>query len=901
MYRLRIQFIVALLILFAVGLSAQIRRGDRFFAAGDYVRAIPAYEKGLKRKSDPKAMEKLAESYRITKNYVKAEEWYSKTVQANPNCHPMVHFYYGMTLKNNGKIPEAKVELQKFMNQDPQNNYAKQQVEAMDNIQVWMSQTPMYAIANVTSVNTEASEISPAYFDKGIMFVSDRGQKDVLYGENDGATGRAFYAIYYTQANVLSEDSVKFGKAKKLQEKINKDFHNGPISVTADGSQMAFNRVDRKLKLRTKNFTNKPQIFFCNRNGKSWSAPKAFQHNNEKFAYAHPALSPDGNTLYFSSDLAGGVGGMDIWYCKKENGNWTEPQNAGPTVNSPGNDLFPYMRKDGILFFSSDGHPGFGGLDIFSSHLDKGVFGEAVNQGSVLNGSTDDFGIVFDAEGTRGYFVSDRAGGKGADDIYSFKVTSKFTNIRGTLLSGKSQNQFLPNTQVELLTKDGKSVKTTTTDQNGNFRFDNLPSDQSYIVRLNEEDPAIAARPKYYMSDDNQKLIRVTVMDETGGKFTFQNLPADPSGLPQLTADDEYLTIAGNLISDGDPPQPIANTLVNLEDEKGNVVQTTTTNEFGAFAFTHIPPDKTYIVKLDDAADPKLSPNSTVSITNKSGNKVMTTRPDANGKFQFRILPEDKTTISAMSVEDTDLRMDMRGVLTGADSAHTVLANTKVNILNDKGQVVQTTTTDDKGYFNFVNLPSDQAYVMSVDNVSDPSLAAFGKLYVRDEEGKVVKVLRMGKGGKFEFRVLPLDKTTLGYVYVEDPWLQVLQMRAKQKADSLLIIENIYYDYGSADILPAAEITLEKVARVMQLDPTITIEISSHTDSRATSDYNQKLSLKRAQNVVNYLVKRGIDKKRLTAVGFGETRLLNGCKDGVECSEDDHAKNRRTEFKINKK
>jgi len=279
----------------------------------------------------------------------------------------------------------------------------------------------------------------------------------------------------------------------------------------------------------------------------------------------------------------------------------------------------------------------------------------------------------------------------------------------------------------------------------------------------------------------------------------------------------------------------------------------------------------------------------------------MTTKPDANGKFQFRILPEDKATISAMSVEDTDLRMDMRGTLTGADSAHTVLANTTVSILNDKGEVVQTTTTDEKGFFNFTNLPSDQAYIMSVEEIKDPTLAAFGKLYVRDESGKVVKTLRMGKGGKFEFRVLPLDKTTIGYVYVDDPWLQVLQMKAKQNKDTLLIIENIYYDYGSADILPAAEITLEKVVKVMQLDPTITIEISAHTDSRATSDYNQKLSLKRAQKVLDYLVKRGIAKNRLKAVGYGETRLLNRCADGVECGEDEHAKNRRTEFKINRK
>lgn len=891
---------VVLLVALAVPAGAQIRRGDRFFNKGDYARAIPAYEKGLRKKNDTRAMENLANAYRITKNYVKAEEWYGKTVAANPNCHPMVHFYYGMVLKNNGKIPEARAELMKFMNAEPQNPIAKEQVEALDNIQVWLTQTPNYAVHNVAGLNSEESDISPAMFDNGLLFVSDRGDKDVLNGENAG-TGRSFYSIYYSSKKLEMEDSVMFARPKKLSKTINKDFHNGPVSVTSDGKTMAFNRVYNLIKLSTKNFVNRPKIFFAEKEGRSWKNVEEFQYNSDDYSCAHPALSADGTLLYFSSDMKGGQGGNDIWYCRKEGTGWSQPVNLGPMINTPGNEVFPYVRKDGMLFFSSDGHGGLGGMDIFSSQQDNGIWGEAVNQGVPLNGSTDDFGVTFNEDGSRGYFTSDRAGGKGSDDVYSFKVTSKFVNIRGTLLAGKSAGEIMPNTKVELLTKDGKLMKTTTTDAQGNFKFDNLPSDQNYIVRLNEDDPALQGKPKYYMADDKNNLVRVTVMDEVGGKFTFQNLPIDPAAPPQLLADDEYLTIAGNLVADGNPPTAIANTKVDLKDEQGNIVQTTTTNDFGAFAFTHIPPDRTYVVSVDEANDTKLAPNSSVSITNKSGKEIMKTKPDANGRFQFRILAEDKTTLNAMSVEDTDLRMDMKGVLTGADTAHTVLANTVVNIMNESGEIVQTTTTDDKGQFNFTNLPSDQAYIMSVDEVKDPALAAFGKIYVRNEQGKVVKTLKMGKGGKFEFRVLPLDKTTLGYVYVEDPWLQVLQMKAKQQQDSLLIIENIYYDYGSAEILPAAENTLAKVLKVMQLDPTITIEISSHTDSRAANDYNQRLSQKRAQNVVDYLVKRGIDKNRLKAVGYGEKHLLNKCSDGVDCSEDDHAKNRRTEFKINRK
>lgn len=894
----RILFLVLILTI-ASPLAAQIKRGDRYFYAGDYARAIPAYERGLRHKSDPKAMENLANAYRITKNYPKAEEWYGKTVAANPNCMPVVHYYYAMTLKNNGKIPEAKAQLNTFMGLQPDSKLGKEQVQALDNIQVWMSQSPLYAVHNVGGLNTPESDMSPVYFGNGLLFSSDRGETDVLNGENAGS-GRSFYAIYYADKKAEQDDSITFANPKKLSRTINQDFHNGPLSVTADGTMMAFNRVDNRVKLRTEGYVNRPQIFFAERKGKTWRDVKPFQYNSEKYSCAHPALSADGTTLYFSSDMPGTLGGNDIWVCKREGDGWSQPVNLGPVVNTTGNEAFPYIRKDGTLYFSSDGHAGMGGLDIFACQNENGKWTEAVNQGMPLNGPTDDFGIVFNAEGNRGYFTSDRVGGKGLDDVYSFKVTAKFVNIRGTLLAGKDENAIVPNTQVELLTKDGKLVKTATTDAQGNFKFDNLPSDQNYIVRLNEQDPGLV-RPKYYMSDEQSKIVRVTVLDEVGGKFTFQNLPVDPSAMPQLLADDEYLTIAGNLIADGNPPTAIANTKVDLKDEQGNIVQSTSTNEFGAFAFTHVPPDKMYIVAVAEVAAPKLAPSSTVSITNKSGKSVMTTSPDANGRFQFRILPTDHNTISAMSVTEPELRMDMRGILTGADSARTVLANTKVNMLNEKGEVIASTTTDARGFFNFQNVRSDQAYIMNVEEVKDPDLAALGKLYVRNEKGAIVKTLRMGRNGKYEFRVLPLDKVTLGYVYVEDPWLQVLQMRAKQQQDSLLIIENIYYDYGSADILPSAELTLAKVLKVMQLDPTITIEISSHTDSRATTDYNQRLSQKRAQNVVDYLVKRGIDKKRLKAVGYGETKLLNKCSDGVDCTEEEHAKNRRTEFKINKK
>jgi outer membrane protein OmpA-like peptidoglycan-associated protein/tetratricopeptide (TPR) repeat protein len=890
-----------LVLVISFPLAAQIRRGDKYFHAGEFSKAIPAYERGLKSKNDPQAMENLANAYRITKNYVKAEEWYAKTIAANPNCNTVVFYYYGIVLRNNGKSAEAKVQFQNFVSKNPNDKRATAQVEALDNMQVWLTQTPNYAVSNVVTVNSPVSDIAPVYFDNGILFISDRGEKDMLNGENSPIHGRAFYAIYYTKKTYEKEDSIIFGKASKLPRTINKEYHNGPVSVTEDGKMMAFNRVDHILLVKSKNFVNRPMIYFSELKGRHWAKPEAFLYNSNEYSCAHPALSADGQTLYFSSDMPGGMGGKDIWVCKRESNGWGKPENLGSEVNSAGDEVFPFIRKDGMLFYSSDGQAGLGGLDIFSASKENGKWGNTVNQGAPLNSATDDFGISFNAEGNRGFFTSDRLGGQGDDDVYSFKVTSKFIRISGKLLASKNTTDILPNTKVELLTKTGKPVKVTTTDANGNFKFENLSSDQSYIVRLIESDPGIAAKKKYYMADDGNNLVRVTMSDEIGGRFTFQNLPLDPTQPPQLLSDDEYLTISGNLISDGTPPQPFANTKVDLKDDAGNLVQSTTTNAFGAFTFSHIPPDKTYLVSMADGADPKLDMSSRIVITNKSGKELMATKPDANGKFQFRILREDKATIEAMTVTDADLRLDMRGTLVGADTNRTPLVNATISIMNERGEVVQTAKTDDHGHFDFTNLPADQAFIVSVNDVTDPGLVRFGKLYIKDENGKVVKILRLSAGGKFEFRILPLDRTTLGTVYVDDPWLQVLQMRAKASKDSLTIIENIYYDYGKWDILPGAENTLEKVVKVMQLDPSITIEVSAHTDARGTAGENQKLSQKRAQSAVDYLVKRGISKSRLTSIGLGETKLLNKCADGTECAEEEHAKNRRTEFKINKK
>jgi outer membrane protein OmpA-like peptidoglycan-associated protein len=171
------------------------------------------------------------------------------------------------------------------------------------------------------------------------------------------------------------------------------------------------------------------------------------------------------------------------------------------------------------------------------------------------------------------------------------------------------------------------------------------------------------------------------------------------------------------------------------------------------------------------------------------------------------------------------------------------------------------------------------------------------RIYIADSKGRIYKVLDKNGTGRFSFKVLDADKAAMGEFVVDDPWLQVLEMKNKAKAE-LTIIENIYYASGDFKLDAAGIKILDKVASILSSNPKLIIELSSHTDSKSSDQFNLGLSKKRAQFAVDYMVAKGINKNRLKAVGYGETRLLNKCVNGVECSDEEHKINRRTEFKI---
>lgn len=887
----RVRIICLILLSVIVNASfAQLKRANKYYDNYEYAKAIPLYKKAVKRNDNTEALEKLANSYRLTKNYTQAEVYYARLMKM-PNVAAINHFHYGMVLKNNNKINEAKEEFKLYAASAPSDKRADISVRSCDEIKLWVTKTQQFEVSPVPNINSTHADFSPVFYKNQMVFVSERTRD--MVNNNDYSWNKAPYLNVYA-SSVKNETSgpVFSKKAKPFSWRVNTNYHDGPVCFNAEQNTMYVTRVNYTVNKKDKDFVNRPGIFITNQDGKNWTKVKPFQYNNPSYSVAHASISADSQWLFFSSDMPGGQGGMDIYISKKEGDGWGIPQNLGPEVNTAGNEVFPYIRKDGMLYFSSDGLGGFGGLDVYSASKNDGKYNNVKNLGPPLNSYTDDFGIIFSDDISKGFFSSDRAGSLGSDDIYSFVALNKFITVSGKILLSKDLNDPAKNAEVMLLTEDGKVLKVATTDNTGFFRFDNLDPDGKYMVKLDETDARFKDKTKYYLADEKGKIVRVTVINDKGGKFIFTNLPSIDNEAPQQGIADD-VTIAGNLLFGENPSKPLSNTKVNLVNDKGEIVQSVTTNAFGAFVFSDLPADQNFIVKVDET-DTKLSPNTKIIITNKSGKEMQTTASGNKGDFKFSFLASDKNSLSLLSVQDNELRFDLKGNLLGENKA--ALGNTIINIVNEKGEVIQSIKTDSKGSFNFSNLPADQNVLFSIDE-SDPKLKSYSKLYLVDGKGNIIKEFTRSNG-KFRFTILPADQSKLGVVYVDDPWLKVLQLKTDAKRDSLTIVENIYYNYGEYKILPEAQKSLDKVINLMKNDTELHIELYSHTDSRSSTDYNMKLSQQRAKAAVDYILSGGITKDRISGKGFGESKLINKCADGVECTEEEHGKNRRTEFKI---
>lgn len=406
----------------------------------------------------------------------------------------------------------------------------------------------------------------------------------------------------------------------------------------------------------------------------------------------------------------------------------------------------------------------------------------------------------------------------------------------------------------------------------------------------------------YDVSDKNPNFVcRVPLKEETRRldilvKDIYGNEAVKSMKLGKLM-DESRLKVkfVGRLVTKDSTHTPFANKKVFVTNGKGEVLFETFTDPKGNFVFVNLPFDKNFLMTVD-GSDPAFANADGFLIIDENSRTVMETTIKEGTSFKFEMVPFDYKLMTLMSVDDVPLKVDVKGRLVGDNDTKTPIANVRFSILDPLGKTLATSTTDAEGFFAYYAVNPALISEYAVDN-EDAGKIQFKSILVVNDKGIVVRRIERNAEGKFKFRLLDFEKSQLSAIAAEeiDPWLSLDLNPNKNEKE---IIENIYYESGQYKILPEAEAILQKVIDALMKRQNLVLEVQSHTDAMASDEYNMDLSQKRAQAVVDYLILKGIDKKRLKAVGFGETQLTNGCKNGVDCSDEEHRQNRRTVFKL---
>ena len=424
-----INYILLLPVLFAFTTlfsQSNANKGDRYFDKNLFQDAIKYYQLEIKngnRKSGDYAMQKLADCYRILGEFELAEETYKKILKKKRNQEdPMNFFNYGQSLKSSAKYEEAKIQFNEYIRMRPLDPMGEVLLHSCDSAQKWLEETIGKEIVNVEKLNSELSDFSPVIINENeLVFSSSRvGSKNAFISFNGGleVDRTDIYSVNLT--DVLVKEKLV---PKNIKE-LNSPFHEGVATFSEDGNEVYFTRTIKGTKdKKTNEVISTLQVFYSKKDTNGiWSEPiSAFKYNSDEYSIGHPSLSKDGMTLFFISDMPGGYGNTDIFFVeKREDGSWNYPTNIGSNINTFGHELFPYIAENGTLYFSSDGHPGMGKLDIFSAKKVKKEWTNVSNLKPPYNSIGNDFGFVLDGDDFRGFLSSDRFNGKGAEDIYSF-------------------------------------------------------------------------------------------------------------------------------------------------------------------------------------------------------------------------------------------------------------------------------------------------------------------------------------------------------------------------------------------------------------------------------------------------------------------------------------------------
>ena len=486
------------------------KKADKQYQQKGYMASASNYQmKHDKGEMTPEVMSRVANSYRLNGESELAEYWFAQCINNNTNVEDKLH--YAEVLQSNGKCEDA-VRWFKEYKRTAKGVKNRDFVTDCSEIEAFVEHKNI-EVKNVKALNTKHLDYSAIIMEGGVMFTSTRGKQSASR-TTDNWTKDNFSDVFFA----ATDDEGNLGSPRRLGSEINKRYHDGVTSVSEEGTIMYFSRNNSKGKTKGKIIDLK--IYSATRSNAIWKNVTELPINGEDFATCHPSISSDGKTLYFASDRPGGFGGMDIYVSRNENGTWQEPVNLGPTVNTSGNEIFPYASAAGSLFFSSNGHKGLGGLDIFkvekTDKNDESTWSVRTHMGKPFNTKKDDFGFTGNIDMTKGFLTSNRPGGKGGDDIYEW-MTSEEEGIEeeeeeskvNVMVIDYATGEAVRNAIVTVKDENGTIVKRNATTNSKGLFIHEVEKGKNYSVTVEKDGYAVKEKmmsAKELLSNESIRL-----------------------------------------------------------------------------------------------------------------------------------------------------------------------------------------------------------------------------------------------------------------------------------------------------------------------------------------------------------------------------------------------------------
>ena len=450
--------------------TKETKRADLLFNQFEYVEATEEYLKLVdKGKQDPYIYKQLADAYYNMFNTAEAAKWYAKVVATPQEAE--TYYRYAQMLKANGKYEEANKQMAAFAAKAPGDQRAKTFKENPNYLPKLLDKQKSFNIKSL-DISSDKSDFGPFLAnDNTLYFTSSRNKAKRTDGWND----EPYLDIY---KSALNADKT-YGKPEEVAE-LNTRWHDGPVAITADGNTMYFSRdshaensfeKDRKLKAKF----SQVHLFKATKSGEKWGSITALPFNSKSYSTSSPSISKDGKTLYFSSDMPGSIGQSDIWKVSINGDQYGKPENLGPKVNTEGKEQFPFITDDNVLYFSSNGRQGLGGLDVFS--IDLNTQEESKNAGKPVNSEKDDFSFSFNTAKNIGFFASNRTG---TDNLYEASPLCGVEAI--TVVTDAKTGAVLAGARVAILDAKKNVIETRTTGANGEVAY-NVECNTPYTIQ----------------------------------------------------------------------------------------------------------------------------------------------------------------------------------------------------------------------------------------------------------------------------------------------------------------------------------------------------------------------------------------------------------------------------------